>query len=414
MPSPSIVAPRPFQISVSQAKVDTLKKKLSQAEFPDELSASGWDLGVPLSDMKRLTSAYEQWDWRQAEDRLNQVPQYHTPVRVDGFEELDMHFVWQESPVENAIPLLFVHGVGPGSFLEALRILPLLSAPPSGPAFHIVAPSLPNHGFSAGVKTRGFGLKQYGEACHKLMLSLGYDQYVTQGGDWGFYITRAIGRLYPEHCKASHLNMLRAPPPSFTKHPVLALQHTLTPYTAREQEGFRRTAWFAREGQGYFQEQATKPQTLAYALNDSPAALLAWIYEKLHDWSDAYPWSDDEIFTWVSIYAFSTAGPGAAHRIYYEAMHTEGFPREELTEYTPGVKLGLAYNPRELSVLPRTWCRTLGPVVYESFNESGGHFYATENPERLARDLKTMFGEGGGAYGVVKGRNGYDRLKARL
>ena len=111
MPSQQIVAPQPFQISVPQERVDTLKKKLSQAEFPDELHSSGWDLGVPLSDMKRLTKAYEKWDWRQAEERLNKVPQYHTPIKVGGFDELDIHFVWQKSEVKNAIPLLFVHGV---------------------------------------------------------------------------------------------------------------------------------------------------------------------------------------------------------------------------------------------------------------------------------------------------------------
>lgn len=243
------------------------------------------------------------------------------------------------------------------------------------------------------------------------MLSLGYNEYVTQGGDWGFYITRAIGYLYPSHCRASHINMLRADPPTFLKHPTLALQHKLAPYSQKEKDGFARTEWFGKEGLGYFIEQATKPQTLAYALNDSPVALLAWIYEKLHDWTDSHPWADDEIFTWISIYYFSTAGPGAAHRIYYEFMHPrpDSIRREDLHRWIPNVKLGLAYNPKELSVLPKSWCRTLGPVVFESFNESGGHFYATEKPAFLARDLRTMFGKGGGAFKVVKGKSGYDR-----
>jgi hypothetical protein len=104
------MAPEPFQISIPQSKIDNLNTKLSIAEFPDELEASGWDLGVPLADIKRLTRAWEKWDWRQAEERLNKLPQYHTPIKVDSFEELDIHFVWQKSRVENAIPLLFVHG----------------------------------------------------------------------------------------------------------------------------------------------------------------------------------------------------------------------------------------------------------------------------------------------------------------
>lgn len=271
---------------------------------------------------------------------------------MDGFDELDVHFIWQKSDVKNAIPLLFVHG-WPGSFIEVTRLLPLL-AQPGGPAFHIVAPSLPNYGFSEGVKKRGFAAAQYAELCHKLMLQLGYSEYATQGGDWGAILTRTIGFFYPEHCKASHINMVHGVKPTFTQNPILALQHSLAPYTAAEKAGFERTSWFRKEGRGYFIEQSTKPQTLAYALNDSPVALLAWIYEKLHDWTDSYPWTDDEILTWVSIYQFSRAGPGAAHRIYYEVSHTKTNPKglskdgkktmtwEQLGAYIPHVKLGLS------------------------------------------------------------------------
>jgi pimeloyl-ACP methyl ester carboxylesterase len=297
--------------------------------------------------MKRLTKAWEQWDWRPAEERLNQIPQYRTGIKVDGFDELDIHFVWQKSEVKSAIPLLFVHG-WPGSFIEVQKILPLLSSP-GGPAFHIVAPSLPNFGFSSAVKTRGFGGAQYAETCHKLMLSLGYKEYVTQGGDWGYFITRIIGLLYPEHCKASHINLvIGGSPPSFTKQPISALYHNLGWYTEKEKVGLARSRWFQKEGQGYRSEQSTKPQTLAYALNDSPVALLAWIYEKLHDWTDSYPWTDDEIFTWISIYQFSTAGPGAAHRIYYEFAHTSPGPGKitpAQLSYVPHVKLGIGKAP---------------------------------------------------------------------
>jgi hypothetical protein len=177
------------------------------------------------------------------------------------------------------------------------------------------------------------------------MLSLGYNEYVTQGGDWGFTISRTIGLLYPKHCKASHINMIAAQAPTYSKNPLLALQHSLTPYSAKDQAGFKRSEWFVKEGRGYNLEQSTKPQTLAYALNDSPVALLAWIYEKLHDWTDGYPWTEDEIFTWISIYQFSRMGPGAAHRIYYEVTHTTPGPgkvtRADLIKYIPHVKLGL-------------------------------------------------------------------------
>jgi pimeloyl-ACP methyl ester carboxylesterase len=180
------------------------------------------------------------------------------------------------------------------------------------------------------------------------MLSLGYNEYVTQGGDWGFTVTRAMAALYPEHCKATHINMVVANPPTWSKNPLLALQHAVGPYNEKTKAGLKRSEWFRKEGFGYNLEQSTKPQTLAYALNDSPVALLAWIYEKLHDWTDGYPWTDNEIFTWVSVYQFSRMGPGAAHRIYYEVMHTQPGPgritRSDTTGWIGGVKLGLGMS----------------------------------------------------------------------
>jgi hypothetical protein len=199
------------------------------------------------------------------------------------------------------------------------------------------------------------------------MLSLGYSKYATQGGDWGFYITRIMGVLYPSHVLASHINMVRANPPTVSSNPILSLQHALTPYSAAEKAGLERSNWFTTEGQAYRQLQATKPQTLAYAFADSPVALLAWIYEKLVDWTDGYEWTEDEVLTWVSIYWFSRAGPNAHIRIYYEAGHnpTVEVPnRERASEWVDGVKLGIAFFPREITVVPRVWGRTLGMFVF--------------------------------------------------
>lgn len=208
--------------------------------------------------------------------------------------------------------------------------------------------------------------------------------------------------------------MVRGSKPAWTSNPILALQHALTPYSSRDLSGFARMKWFETEGRGYSVTQSTKPQTIGYALTDSPIGLLAWIYEKLHDWTDAYPWTDDEILTWVSIYWFSTAGPAASVRIYYEAAKDTNMGRLRTRRYIPHVKLGLSYFPKEISVIPKTWGRTMGPVVYERDHESGGHFAASENPEAIAGDLKEMFGKGGGAFGVVKGKDGYVRTRAIL
>ena len=197
--------------------------------------------------------------------------------------------------------------------------------------------------------------------------------------------------------------MIRANPPTWTTNPLLALQHSVQPYSDRDRKGLERSKWFAEEGSGYRTLQATKPQTLGYALTDSPVGLLAWILEKLHDWTDDYPWTDDEILTWVSIYWYSTAGPAASLRIYYESIHSPngGISRDRTQEWISTVKLGLLHAPRELTVVPLTWGRTLGPVVFESEKTKGGHFAAWEMPEEVVADLRSMFGKGGKCYRIT-------------
>ncbi|KAI4114132.1 MAG: hypothetical protein LQ338_008049 [Usnochroma carphineum] len=402
----------PYTVSVPDNQLERLSQKLTTTNFPDELDEAGWSYGAPLADIKRLTNYWqEKYNWRKEEAKVNELPNYRTSIDVERFGSLDIHFVHQKSPIDGAIPLLFAHG-WPGSFLEVSKILPLLTST-TGPSFHVVAPSLPNFGFSSAVRKRGFSLPQYAETCHKLMLKLGYTHYVTQGGDWGCMITRIMSLLYPENIGAAHMNMIRGHAPTFFSNPILYLQHKLSPYNAREKSGADRSNWFLKEGGGYREEQATKPQTLGYSLTDSPVGLLAWIYEKLHDWTDDYPWTDDEILTWVSIYWFSTAGPAASLRIYYETEHDKQLGRERTFAYIAKVPLGLTHFPKELTVVPKTWGRTMGPVVFESEKDHGGHFAAWEHPEELVGDLRKMFDKGGGAEGVVEGQNGYGVEKAR-
>jgi hypothetical protein len=181
-----------------------------------------------------------------------------------------------------------------------------------------------------------------------------------------------------------------------------------------------------KRGRGYFVEQSTKPQTLAHSLTDSPIGLLAWIYEKLHDWTDAYPWTEDEVLTWISIYWFSRAGPAASTRIYYEASQGPGdMPMLNEPEKTT-IPLGLSYFPAEIASLPQrfvipiafslqdiesdlqySWVSKIGNVVFSNYHAKGGHFAAYEQPEALVGDLKKMFGKGSTTYGVVGNHNGY-------
>lgn len=168
-----------YQIDVSDARIERLKQKLEHASFPDELDGAGWDYGAPLNDVKRLAEYWRNgFNWKEQEAKLNRMPQFTTKIQVENFNELDIHFVHQRSPVPGAIPLLFCHG-WPGSFIEVEKLLPLLQGSSTTPAFSIVAPSLPNFGFSSAVKQKGFALDKYARVCNALMLRLGYHQYGT-------------------------------------------------------------------------------------------------------------------------------------------------------------------------------------------------------------------------------------------
>ncbi|KAG1742737.1 Alpha/Beta hydrolase protein [Suillus paluster] len=396
----------PFRINIPDEKLATLRAKLELATFPDELQDAGWKYGPPLTDMKRLTERWKNgYDWRKHEKELNQeLPMFTRDIHVDGYGALNIHYVHKKSKTVDAIPLLFSHG-WPGSFLEVKGMLPLLTASsPEHPSFHVVALSLPGFGFSEGPHKPGFALDQYAEVAHKLMLALGYNEYVTQGGDWGFLITRRMASLYGgKHHKAWHTNFPMADPPTW-KSPLSFLSYLLTPWSAEEKAGVERTTWYRTKSSGYFVEQSTFPQTLAYGFTDSPVSLLAWFYEKLVIWTDDYKWTDDEVLTWISIYWFSRAGPGAAHRIYFE-LHGDFYDLGR-TGY-PTIPMGASYFPKELILLPSAWLRKLNNVVFESHHKSGGHFAAYERPQELVQDVRKMFAKGGPAFAIVPGRSGY-------
>ncbi|KAH9480609.1 Putative epoxide hydrolase [Psilocybe cubensis] len=356
---------RPFKIHIPDERIAILQYKLASATLPDELEDAGRDYGVPLADMQRLLGYWKSgYNWRKHEEELNtELPQFQTDIDVEGHGTLKLHFVHKQSDVAGAIPLLFVHG-WPGSFIEVRKILPLLiQGTKEQPAFHVVALSLPGFGFSEAPKKKRFAFLQYAEICNKLMLSLGYDQYVTQGGDVGYTVTKTIASLYGgKHSKAWHTNYeaalpgqlvskyVESAPPELLSQPLSYLRNLVTRYTPAEKAGLAKTAWFRAEGMGYFMEQTTQPQTLGYSLADSPVGLLAWIYEKLVNWSDKYPWTDDEVHN--------------------------------------------------------SWTRTRYRV-FEAEHDSGGHFAAHEKPDELVADLRKMFGRGGPAYAVVEGKTGY-------
>ncbi|CAL1713467.1 unnamed protein product [Somion occarium] len=402
------MAEAPFTLSVPDADLELLRTKLKSTRLPDELVNAKWAYGAPLGDIKQLLERWKDgFDWRAAEAKINDIPQFTRDIEVEGFGTLNIHYIHQKSQVKNAIPLFFSHG-WPGHFLEVSKLLPLLTAEsPDHPSFHVVAFSLPGFGFSEAPKKRGFRLKQYAEVGHKLMIALGYNEYVVQGGDWGFGIVRNMASLYGgKHIKAWHTNFPMMDKPSFSSHPLLWLRDLFTPYTAQDRLHIERAIYYRTKSYGYFVEQSTMPQTIGYSLADSPVGLLAWVYEKLVNWTDNYPWTDDEVLTWVSIYWFSRAGPAASVRIYYEFQTKEGQADWENIK-APTIPFGVSYFPKEVIFVRFFWTRLLGNLVFKSTPDRGGHFAAHEKPELLSRDIRAMFGSGGPAFGVVPGKDGY-------
>ncbi|KAG2007071.1 epoxide hydrolase [Coprinopsis cinerea AmutBmut pab1-1] len=402
---------KPFTISIPDSEIEFLRKKLELTRFPDELEEAGRDYGAPLADVRRLVERWKSgYDWRAHEAQLNaEFPQFTRDIEVEGHGTLNIHYVHKKSEVVDAIPLVFVHG-WPGSIIEVRKILPLLlEASPDHPSFHVVAFSLPGYGFSEAPKKKGFADAQMAEVGHKLMLALGYHEYVAQGGDWGATICRTMAQLYgPKHVKAWHTNMPFAYPPHPTRRPLLLLQHLLFKYTPQDQARLERTQWYLEHGNGYLKQQSTQPQTLGYSLADSPAGLLAWIYEKLYQWTDDYKWTDDEVLTWVSVYWFSRAGPAASLRLYYEYMKVHPIGDWSKTVLETDVPTGHSYFPKEVISFPSRWHSSGFPnVIFESDHDKGGHFAAHEVPEALVGDLRKMFGKGGPAFGAVPGKTGY-------
>ncbi|KAI0775496.1 alpha/beta-hydrolase [Trametes elegans] len=398
---------RPFTLSVPPAELELLQKKLELVRLPDELENAGWDYGAPLSDIRRLVARWRDgFDWHKSETEINKLPMFTRDIDVDGFGTLNIHYVHQKSAVKNAIPLLFVHG-WPGHFLEVKNVLPHLTAISGDrPSFHVVAISLPGFGFSEAPKKSGFAGRQYANVFNKLMLSLGYEEYVYQGGDWGHMLGAHVVYHYGhKHLKAWHSNMPFYRRPTLFSNPLLTLEEHLPTQAARV--AVEKLTHWRQKGIGYYTEHATKPQTIGYGLSDSPAGLLSWIYEKLVSWSDQYPWTDDEVLEWISIYWFSRAGPAASIRIYYEMTGGNTHDTFEGTARTT-VPLGISYFPGELLLPPKSWMQMVGKVVFESEHDKGGHFAAYEQPEKLADDLRRMFGRGGPAFGVVHGHEGYD------
>jgi epoxide hydrolase len=368
----------PFTVSFPDADLDDLRQRLARTRWPDQLPGQEWVYGAERSELQELCRYWaESYDWRQAEAELNRFPQHLT--ELDG-ERVHLYHV--PSSRSDALPLLLTHG-WPGSVVEFLHLIGPLTEPAEDdvPAFSVVVPSLPGFGPSGPTRTTGVSPRRVATMWAELMAGLGHDRYVAQGGDWGAIITSHLGALDPEHCAAIHLNMVVAPPtPELLEDP-----------TDDEREKFSALLAFQADETGYQEIQGTKPQTLAYALADSPAGLCGWIYEKFRTWSDCdgdvFSVHDrDRFLTNVMLY-WLTNTAGSAARIYYEFRHADG--RQTATSVP--VPMGAADFPGEIYRATPRWAETRFDVRHWTTFERGGHFAALERPEDLLGDIRRFF-----------------------
>eukprot|EP00884_Botryococcus_braunii_P013286 jgi/Botrbrau1/21959/Bobra.0249s0082.1 len=400
-------APLSFQVHLKPDDIKDLQMRLEHARWPDELEDEQWQYGTDKTYLKELAEYWRTgFSFKNLEDTLNQYKQY--TLSVNG---IHVHFLHERSANPDAIPLLFLHG-WPGSFFEVYKILPLLQAGKErgAPDFHVVAPSLPGFGFSSAPTKKGFGTVKMAETVNGLMLKLGYPKYVAQGGDAGAFIGKALGAYHSENCRAFHTNMPIALPNFLNPWDVAIFLNAVLPgvknfpllLSRKELQGARDyERWEAKET-GYSKIQGTKPQTLGYAMTDSPVGLLAWIVEKFRSWSDCNGnvesvFSKDELLTNVSIYWFS-GSITSSFRVYYEESHLNlmkssssgGPPKNSMTAYCK-VPTGVALLPKELFTPIWRFMRSSYNLKQVSEFDRGGHFAAMEVPDLLARDIQDFF-----------------------
>ena len=355
---------------------------MARTHWTDEIEGAGWDYGTHLGYLKELTDYWRDgFDWRAREAELNSFDQFR--AEIDGF---GVHFVHERGKGTEPMPILLLHG-WPDSFYRFHKMIPMLTDPArfgGDPAdsFDVVVPSLPGFGFSDRPRERGWGQEQDAALFHRLMSEvLGYERYAAHGGDGGSPISQTLARSYPESVVGIHLTDIGL----YDK----AAQLDRSTFSEAEQRYMNAMERWSFEEGGYVMIQGTRPQTLGYGLNDSPAGLAAWIVEKFRAWSDCdgdveRSHSKDELLTNITIYwVTQTINPSI--RTYYEGMHSWSQPATRVE-----VPVGMALFPKD-NPPPRELAERFFNVRSWTEMPRGGHFAAMEEPELLAEDLRTFF-----------------------
>ncbi|MEV6071173.1 epoxide hydrolase family protein [Nocardia sp. NPDC052001] len=364
--------PTVFHIDIPQDRLDDLRGRLERTRWPEEQPVSDWSQGIPLDTMTGLCRYWTQdYDWRATERRLKRIPQFRTTI--DG---LPIHFLHMRSPDPQATPVVLTHG-WPGSFLEFENVIPLLTNPSGGEReFHVVVPSLPGYAFSGKPATTGWGIGRIADAWCELMTRLGYRQFLAAGSDWGTSVSTKIALQQPNRLIGLHLVPPLAPPDHHSAH------------TDAEQASLADLDERTRTGSGYSAMHSTRPQTVGYGLNDSPAALAAWIAEKLYTWTDEPGLTRDQMLDNITLYWLTGTGTSST-RLYWESIAEVSRWFTAAVDDVIDVPTGCAVYPREAPRPSRRWAaRRFTNIVHWIEPMRGGHFAAWEQPELFADDLR--------------------------
>ena len=382
---------RTFQVDVPEEKIADLRRRIGATRWPTAELVGDRSQGVQLATMQALARYWTtDYDFGRVAERLNAVPQFTT--EIDGVE---IHFIHVRSPHENALPLIMTHG-WPGSVIELLETIGPLTDPTAhggtpGDAFHLVLPSLPGYGFSGEPAELGWESGRIGRAWAELMHRLGYTRYVAQGGDVGAAVTDAMGRQAPEGLLGIHISLLVA---------SIGLADQLPAESEQERAAHEAVKTFTTDGFGYFLEQSTRPQTIGYALLDSPVGLAAWLLD--HDTDSYYKiarafvdgepvgnLSRDNILDNITLYWLTGTGASAA-RWYWETGRAQAAGQAPPPVSVP---VGFTTFPGEIFAAPRSWVETVYPgLAYFNEVDRGGHFAAWEEPELFSEEMRAAFG----------------------
>jgi len=370
---------QPFRIQATDDELDDLKRRLRATRWPDEEPVDDWSQGIPLAYLQEVCSYWsEKYDWRARETRLNEFPQFKTPI--DG---LGIHFVHARSKEPDALPLIITHG-WPGSIVEFQKVIaplvdPVAHGGDASDAFHVICPSLPGYGFSERPTQTGYGVEKIADTWAALMAKLGYGRYVAQGGDWGAMVTNQIALRDTDQCVGIHLNMpIVAPDPE-----------TMADLTPAEQSALAGMQHYQDHDSGYSKQQSTRPQTVGYGLVDSPAGQAGWIIEKFWSWMDCdgHPenvLTRDELLDNVMLYWLPATAASSA-RLYWQSFNSPSFDPVE-------VKTGCSIFPKEIFRTSRRWAeKKFKNLVHWNELEKGGHFAAFEQPEIFVDEIRTCF-----------------------